>query len=155
MQIFYLRSEKSFLIMLNEAYCLLKCIYKLFLIKASTLIKKFWNIPIRKRQLIAFSEMKRSVLWTKNFHLQYDSVDIGNETNSFGNEIWYFITKFITNMILKRLVSLPIWNKSHCKWKFFESKTDRSFAFSEMESFRFFFISVIFQFFSFRLIHVH
>ena len=30
--------------------------------------KKFWNVPFRKRQVVAFSEMDRSVLGTKSFH---------------------------------------------------------------------------------------
>ena len=54
--------------------------------------KKFWNVVFRKRQVVVFSEMKRSVLRTKIFHLQYDSFQIGNEINLFDNEIWCFIT---------------------------------------------------------------
>ena len=49
--------------------------------------KKIWNVPFRKRKLVAFSEVEQSILKTKSFHLQYDSFQIGNETNLFGNEI--------------------------------------------------------------------
>ena len=67
--------------------------------------KKFWNVVFRKRQVVVFSEMKRSVLRTKIFHLQCDSFQIGFETNLFGNEISYIIVKkvgFIAD--LKRII---------------------------------------------------
>ena len=48
-----------------------------------SLIKKISNVPFRERQLVAFSEMERSILRTKSFRLLYDSYQIGDETNSF------------------------------------------------------------------------
>ena len=39
-----------------------------------------------KRQLVAFSEMERSVLGTKSFLLQYESFQMGNETRLSGND---------------------------------------------------------------------
>ena len=69
------------------------------------LLKKFWNILFRKKQLVALSEMERSFFWIKCFHLQYDSFQIDNEINLFGDEIWYFITRkadFIAD--LKRII---------------------------------------------------
>ena len=55
--------------------------------------KKIWNVPFHKRQRVALSKMERSVLGKRSFHLQYDSFQIGNETNLFGKEMWCFITK--------------------------------------------------------------
>ena len=57
---------------------------------ATLIRKKPWNVPIR--QLVTFSEMEWSLLKTKSFHLQFVSLEIGNEINLFGNEIWHFIT---------------------------------------------------------------
>ena len=65
--------------------------------------------------------MERTVLKTKSFHLQYDSFQIGKETNLFGNEIQYFITKkfgFIPDF--KQIFFL--------KRKLFVFKTDRSIS---------------------------
>ena len=56
----------------------------------------------QKNQLVALSEMKRSVLGTKSFHLQYDLFQIGNETNLFDNEINQKKVGFIAN--LKRII---------------------------------------------------
>ena len=53
---------------------------------------KFRNIPFRKGQLVAFSEMEGSVFETKSFQLQYDSFQIGYETSLFGNEMCCFIS---------------------------------------------------------------
>ena len=49
--------------------------------------------------------MEQSVLGTKSFNFQYDSLQIGNKTNLFGNEIWCFVNKnfgFIAG--LKRII---------------------------------------------------
>ena len=52
-----------------------------------TPIRKIWNVPFREKQQVALSEEERSVLGTKSFHLQYDSFQIGNETNHFVNDV--------------------------------------------------------------------
>ena len=59
------------------------------------MIKKILKRSVSETQLVALSEMDRSVLGTKSFHLQYDSLQIGKETNFYGNEISHFITKKI------------------------------------------------------------
>ena len=59
--------------------------------------------------------MKWSILGTKSFHFQYDSFQIGIETNLFGNEIFLFPNQIISFQ-KKQLV-----------------------AFSKMEHFRIFF----------------
>ena len=59
------------------------------------LLKKFWNILFRKKQLVALSEMERSFFWIKCFHLQYDSFQIDNETNTFGKETSCFSAKML------------------------------------------------------------
>ena len=78
------------------------------------LIKIFWSIPFRKKQLVAFSEVGRSVLGTKNFYVYYDLFQIGNETNLFGNEMSYssikkswFHCRFETNHIVNKNFSFP------------------------------------------------
>ena len=62
-----------------------------------TLIKLFLSIPFRKMQLAVLSDIERSALGAKSFHLQCDSFQIANETNLFGSEINYFITKLGRN----------------------------------------------------------
>ena len=37
------------------------------------------------KELVTVSEMERSVFEIRNFHLQYDSFLMGNETNHFCN----------------------------------------------------------------------
>ena len=69
------------------------------------MIKKILKRSVSETQLVALSEMERSVLGTKSFHLQYDSIQIGNETILCDNEISHFITKkfgFIAD--LKRII---------------------------------------------------
>ena len=48
---------------------------------------KFRNIPFRKGQLVALSQMEISVLGKKSFHLQYDSFHIGEKINLSGKEV--------------------------------------------------------------------
>ena len=72
-----------------------------------------------KRQLVALSEMKRSVFGKKSFHLQYNSFQIGNETKHFDNETGYCITKKDADH------RSPTRNESYCKRKIFVTKADR------------------------------
>ena len=79
--------------------------------------KKFWNVLFRKRQLKA-SEMKRSVLETKSFHLHV--IRFRPATKPV-----FLIMKYHISLS-EWLVSLPIWNESRCKWTFFVLKTIHS-----------------------------
>ena len=105
--------------------------------------KKFWIVPFPKRQRVAFSQMKRSILRIERFHFEYDSFQIFNETDFLDNEIFvnaifhyqkgWFRCRFAKSHIVNENFSFPK--------RIVSLQKGQIVAFRETERFRIFFFS--------------